>query len=186
MPARRKAASSRKAHIALSTSPGRIGQGFGHHLGDGAAAVVAHQDDPVQVQGLEEVGDQAANPGGGEVGVVVFGLAVFTFVGDAAEGVDNAPAGEWAIAHGRLADIRDRERIVIYGDYDVDGITATAILWHAITTLGGTLTYTIKVSNVGTQDAANIHVRDTLPADTMRGSASRGTSPIRTALAGDR
>lgn len=33
--------------------------------------------------------------------------------------------------------IRDREKIVIYGDYDVDGITATAILWHAITLLGG-------------------------------------------------
>ena len=28
--------------------------------------------------------------------------------------------------------IRDGEKIVIYGDYDVDGITATAILWHAI------------------------------------------------------
>src|SRR5690606_2299346 len=26
--------------------------------------------------------------------------------------------------------IRQRERIVIYGDYDVDGITATAILYH--------------------------------------------------------
>ena len=33
--------------------------------------------------------------------------------------------------------IRDGERIVIYGDYDVDGITATAILWHAVRTLGG-------------------------------------------------
>ncbi len=33
--------------------------------------------------------------------------------------------------------IRDGERIVIYGDYDVDGITATAILWHAFTLLGG-------------------------------------------------
>jgi single-stranded-DNA-specific exonuclease len=33
--------------------------------------------------------------------------------------------------------VRDREKIVIYGDYDVDGITATAILWHAIRTLGG-------------------------------------------------
>src|SRR5918994_5508162 len=30
--------------------------------------------------------------------VVVLGLAVFTVVGDAADGVDNAPAGEWAIA----------------------------------------------------------------------------------------
>jgi single-stranded-DNA-specific exonuclease len=33
--------------------------------------------------------------------------------------------------------VRDREKIVIYGDYDVDGITATSILWHAITLLGG-------------------------------------------------
>jgi single-stranded-DNA-specific exonuclease len=33
--------------------------------------------------------------------------------------------------------IRDRKKIVIYGDYDVDGITATSILWHAITLLGG-------------------------------------------------
>jgi len=33
--------------------------------------------------------------------------------------------------------IRDKEKIVIYGDYDVDGITATTILWHAIRILGG-------------------------------------------------
>src|SRR3954469_16817446 len=32
--------------------------------------------------------------------------------------------------------IRDKEKIVVYGDYDVDGITATSILWHAIRTLG--------------------------------------------------
>ncbi len=32
--------------------------------------------------------------------------------------------------------IRDGERIVIYGDYDVDGITATAILWHTFILLG--------------------------------------------------
>lgn len=31
-------------------------------------------------------------------GVVVLGLALFTVVGDAADGVDNAPANEWAIA----------------------------------------------------------------------------------------
>jgi len=28
--------------------------------------------------------------------------------------------------------VRQRERIVIYGDYDVDGVTATAVLFHAI------------------------------------------------------
>ena len=33
--------------------------------------------------------------------------------------------------------IRDCEKIVIYGDYDVDGITAVAILWHALKLLGG-------------------------------------------------
>jgi drug/metabolite transporter (DMT)-like permease len=31
-------------------------------------------------------------------GVVVLGLAIFTVVGDAADGVDNAPANEWAVA----------------------------------------------------------------------------------------
>ncbi len=32
--------------------------------------------------------------------------------------------------------VRERHRIVIYGDYDVDGITGTAILWHTLTKLG--------------------------------------------------
>src|SRR5438552_1156836 len=39
--------------------------------------------------------------------------------------------------------IRDREKIVIYGDYDVDGITATAILWHALRILGAEVEYYI-------------------------------------------
>src|SRR3954470_1917392 len=39
--------------------------------------------------------------------------------------------------------IGNREKIVVYGDYDVDGITATAILWHAITLLGGDVHYYI-------------------------------------------
>ncbi len=41
------------------------------------------------------------------------------------------------------AAIRAGEKIVIYGDYDVDGITATAILWHAIRLLGGQADYYI-------------------------------------------
>lgn len=39
--------------------------------------------------------------------------------------------------------IRDGEKIVIYGDYDVDGITATSILWHAITVFGGQVDFYI-------------------------------------------
>src|SRR5687767_14464202 len=39
--------------------------------------------------------------------------------------------------------ISDREKVVLYGDYVVDGITATAILWHAIRALGGTCEYYI-------------------------------------------
>ena len=32
--------------------------------------------------------------------------------------------------------VRDHEKIVIYGDYDVDGLTATAILWHCLKLAG--------------------------------------------------
>jgi len=38
---------------------------------------------------------------------------------------------------------RDGRRIVIYGDYDVDGVTATAILWHALTLAGANVDYYI-------------------------------------------
>ncbi len=39
--------------------------------------------------------------------------------------------------------VREQEKIVIYGDYDVDGITAVSILWHALKTLGGNVHYYI-------------------------------------------
>ncbi len=39
--------------------------------------------------------------------------------------------------------VRTGEKIVIYGDYDVDGITATTILWHAIRAFGGVVDFYI-------------------------------------------
>ncbi len=37
----------------------------------------------------------------------------------------------------RLAQaVRDHQPIVIYGDYDVDGVTASAVLWHTLTLAG--------------------------------------------------
>ncbi|MGE3181949.1 MAG: single-stranded-DNA-specific exonuclease RecJ [Phycisphaerae bacterium] len=33
--------------------------------------------------------------------------------------------------------IREKRKVVIYGDYDVDGVTATTILWHTIRRAGG-------------------------------------------------
>jgi single-stranded-DNA-specific exonuclease len=39
--------------------------------------------------------------------------------------------------------IRDRERITIYGDYDVDGIAGVAILWHVLQLLGAQVDYYI-------------------------------------------
>ena len=39
--------------------------------------------------------------------------------------------------------IRAGRRITIYGDYDVDGVTATALLWHCVTLAGGQADYYI-------------------------------------------
>jgi single-stranded-DNA-specific exonuclease len=39
------------------------------------------------------------------------------------------------------AAVRDKRRICIYGDYDVDGVTGTAILWEALRLLGATADY---------------------------------------------
>ncbi len=39
--------------------------------------------------------------------------------------------------------IRNREKITVYGDYDVDGITGVAILWQVLTMLGADVDYYI-------------------------------------------
>ncbi|MBN1125907.1 MAG: single-stranded-DNA-specific exonuclease RecJ [Sedimentisphaerales bacterium] len=39
--------------------------------------------------------------------------------------------------------LADNEKITVYGDYDVDGITSVSILWHLLTVLGGNVNYYI-------------------------------------------
>ena len=44
----------------------------------------------------------------------------------------------------RLVDaVRSHRRVTIYGDYDVDGVTATSLLWHCLKLAGGTVDYYI-------------------------------------------
>ena len=33
--------------------------------------------------------------------------------------------------------LRDKEKMMVFGDYDVDGITGTALVWRALNSLGG-------------------------------------------------
>ena len=42
-----------------------------------------------------------------------------------------------------VAALRERRRITIYGDYDVDGVTATTLLWHCLKLAGGNVDYYI-------------------------------------------
>lgn len=57
---------------------------------------------------------------------------------------DPSLLGNMARAAARVAQaVRSGEKIVIYGDYDVDGIAGTTILWHAIGMLGGNVDYYI-------------------------------------------
>ena len=39
--------------------------------------------------------------------------------------------------------IGDGRQITIYGDYDVDGVTGTSLLWHCLTLAGAQVDYTI-------------------------------------------
>lgn len=39
--------------------------------------------------------------------------------------------------------IKEKQKITVYGDYDVDGITGVAILWHLLTLLGADADYYI-------------------------------------------
>lgn len=51
--------------------------------------------------------------------------------------------GASAAADRLAAAARDRQKIVLYGDYDVDGVTGTAILWHALKLAGADVSFYI-------------------------------------------
>ena len=55
---------------------------------------------------------------------------------------DRMPGIEPAVQRLRQA-ITDKEKITVYGDYDVDGITGVAILWQVLTMLGADVDYYI-------------------------------------------
>ncbi len=42
-----------------------------------------------------------------------------------------------------IAALKNNRRITIYGDYDVDGVTSTSILWHCLKLAGGNVDYYI-------------------------------------------
>lgn len=42
-----------------------------------------------------------------------------------------------------VAAVNAKRRITIYGDYDVDGVTATSVLWHCLSLAGATVDYYI-------------------------------------------
>ena len=51
--------------------------------------------------------------------------------------------GLTAAVHRVLRAVSEKEKIAIYGDYDVDGITSVAILWHLLEMLGADVDYYI-------------------------------------------
>lgn len=55
---------------------------------------------------------------------------------------EQIPGVEAAVVRIRQA-IDRSEPVMVYGDYDVDGITSVAILWHLLTMLGGKVDYYI-------------------------------------------
>jgi single-stranded-DNA-specific exonuclease len=57
-------------------------------------------------------------------------------------GPEKMPGVDAAVRRVKQA-VRNREKITVYGDYDVDGITGVAILWQLLTLLGGSVDYYI-------------------------------------------
>ncbi len=54
--------------------------------------------------------------------------------------------------------IRDKERIVVFGDYDVDGVTATTVLVRTLTKLGAEVSYRIPHRILDGYSLKNYHI----------------------------
>ncbi len=74
-----------------------------------------------------------------------------------------------------LAAIERNEHIVVYGDYDVDGITATAILWHMLRELRDLMK---KSGEITTYVPHRIEEGYGLNADALTGLRDRGAKLI--------
>ncbi len=72
--------------------------------------------------------------------------------------------GAVAAADRLLAAARAGRKIVIYGDYDVDGVTGTAILWHALKLVGADVSFYIP-SRLEEGYGLNAEAIARLPAD---------------------
>ena len=68
--------------------------------------------------------------------------------------------------------IERNERIMVYGDYDVDGITGVSILWELLTLLGAEVDFYIPHR---VDEVAGLHLRGgRRHADEWRGGRPRG------------
>jgi len=71
-----------------------------------------------------------------------------------------------AAAADRIVDaLKQNRRITIYGDYDVDGVTATSLLWHCLKLAGGNVEYYVphrleEGYGLNCEALAKLHERD--------------------------
>jgi len=69
--------------------------------------------------------------------------------------------------------VNQQQPIVIYGDYDVDGVTATTILYHTLTQLGGTV-HTYVPHRLDEGYGLNVEAIQSI----ARGELTGGTTPL--------
>jgi single-stranded-DNA-specific exonuclease len=62
--------------------------------------------------------------------------------------------------------IDNQEPILIYGDYDVDGTTGTAVLLRALNMLGARTGFTCRTASLKATAFARTHLRKLRPMDT--------------------